>query len=110
MGIGEGAKLGAKAGAIGGLLFILIGAPLIYLLVGPAIREQLRSSAFDIPVDGFQALLLCLLIVAVIGFVLGEALAVSSGRSFLADEANAWRSGQDGGTAPAAGGWPGSSD
>jgi hypothetical protein len=68
--VGDGAKLGAKAGAIGGLIFVLIGAPLIYLLVGSVIREQLRRAGLDLPLDGFLALLLGLLLVAVIGFVL----------------------------------------
>jgi hypothetical protein len=70
VGIGDGAKLGAKAGAIGGLIFVLIGGPLIYLLVGPIIRDQLRAAGINLPLDGFLALLLGLLIVAVIGFVL----------------------------------------
>jgi hypothetical protein len=70
VGIGDGAKLGAKAGAIGGLIFVLIGGPLIYLLVGSVIRDQLRAAGINLPLDGFLALLLGLLIVAVIGFVL----------------------------------------
>ena len=70
MTIGDGAKLGAKAGAIGGLIFILITAPLIYLLFGPTIREQLRSTGLDLQLDGFLAVLAALLIVAVMGFVL----------------------------------------
>ena len=68
--IGDGAKLGAKAGAIGGLIFVLIGGLLIYLLVGPIIRDQLRAAGINLPLDGFLALLLGLLIVAVLGFVL----------------------------------------
>jgi hypothetical protein len=70
VGIGDGAKLGAKAGAIGGLIFVLIGTPLIYLLVGPAMREQLRGAGLNLPLDGLLALLAGLLIVAVIGFLL----------------------------------------
>ena len=69
-GPGDGAKSGAKAGAIGGLIFVLIGAPLIYLLFGSVIREQLRTAGINLPLEGFPALLLGLLIVAVIGFVL----------------------------------------
>lgn len=68
--VGDGAKSGAKAGAIGGLIFVLVGTPLIYLLVGPVIREQLRAAGLDLALDGFLAVLLGLLIVAVIGFVL----------------------------------------
>jgi hypothetical protein len=70
VGIGDGAKLGAKAGAIGGLIFVLIGTPLIYLLVGPAMREQLRGAGLNLPLDGLLALLAGLLIVAVIGLLL----------------------------------------
>lgn len=70
VGIGDGAKLGAKAGAIAGLVFVLIGAPLIYLLFGSVIKDQLLTAGINFPLDGFLALLLGLLIVAVIGFVL----------------------------------------
>lgn len=70
VGVGDGAKLGAKAGAIGGLIFVLVGAPLIYLLVGSAVGERLQGAGVNLPEGGFPALLLGLLVVAVVGFVL----------------------------------------
>ena len=67
---GDGALLGAKAGAIGGLIFVLVGTPLTYLLVGSEVAARTREAGVNLPLGGFGALLLGLLIVAAIGFVL----------------------------------------
>ena len=70
LGAGDGAKLGAKTGAIAGLILVLVGAPLIYVMVGPAIGEQLKEAGINLPLGGLLALMLGLLVVALLGLVL----------------------------------------
>ncbi len=54
--IGDGAILGGIAGAVGGLINLVIGAPLSYLINAAAIQaqmEQMKSAGINIPVTGF---------------------------------------------------------
>jgi len=70
LGAGSGAKLGAIAGGIGGLL-VLIGAPLLYLILsavaGDEMKEQMRRAEIDLPFYGFLELVVALVIESIIG-------------------------------------------
>ena len=69
---GEGAKYGAIAGAIGGLMLVLIGAPLVYFIVRSHvdIEAQMRQSGFSSPMSGFLLLIVYTLVHAVIGVLI----------------------------------------
>jgi hypothetical protein len=74
VGAGEGAKLGAQAGAIGGLILILVGAPLTYFVLsavaGDAAEQQLRQAGLSLPFGSFLLVLMGTLIYAVGGLVI----------------------------------------
>lgn len=74
VGMGGGVKLGAVTGVIGGLVLVVIGAPLLYFILsavaGDEIREQLRQSGINLPFSGFLLLVIATAIEAVIGVVL----------------------------------------
>lgn len=70
---GDGAKLGALTGVIGGLIVILVGTPLVYFVLksvaGNEIQEQLRQAGLNLPFSGFLLMLIGTLIMAVVGLV-----------------------------------------
>lgn len=70
----SGAKLGAIAGSIGGLMLVVIGAPLVYLVVSSLVdfEKKMRQSGLDIGVGGFAFMLIYLLIYAAIGVALAS--------------------------------------
>lgn len=74
LGMGDGVKLGAVTGVIGGLMLVVIGAPLVYFILsavaGDEIREQLRRSGIELPFGGFLLLVIATAIEAIIGLVL----------------------------------------
>ena len=58
--------VGAMAGVIGGLIYLIVGVPLAYLLTGPAtFEDQLRKAGIHIPVAG----LLMMLVGGIIGAI-----------------------------------------
>ena len=72
--IGEGAMLGGIAGAIGGLIYLVIGAPLSYLINSTAMEmqmEQLRQSGIAFPLAGFAFVMVGSLVGVVVDAVLG---------------------------------------
>ena len=78
--VGEGAKYGAMAGVVGGLMLVIIGAPLVYFIVRSFVdmEAQMRQSGLGLPLSGFLFLVVYTLIYAVIGVViatLGGAMA-----------------------------------
>ena len=72
--VGEGAKFGAVAGIIGGLILVVIGAPLVYFVVRSLtdIEAQMRQSGLNLPGGGLGFLIVYTLIYAGIGVVLAS--------------------------------------
>ena len=73
---GEGAMVGGLAGVVGGIIYLIIGVPLAYLIAGggPAFEEQLARAGVTIPFSGVLLFVVaglvgavCLIILAVIG-------------------------------------------
>jgi hypothetical protein len=51
--VGDGAMVGAIAGAVGGLMYLVIGMPIFYVLGGVAAMEmQIRQLSPDFPLTG----------------------------------------------------------
>lgn len=74
--IADGAILGAIAGVIGGLIYLVVGLPLSYLLHGVAAMDmQMRQINPDIAISG----VILMLIGGVIGFVVFVVLSTIGG-------------------------------
>jgi hypothetical protein len=77
---GDGATIGGLAGVFGGLIYLVIGVPLAYLIAGPSAMEgQLAKAGVNIPFSGallFIAAGIVGAIVLVILSVLGGLIAV----------------------------------
>ena len=74
--IADGAILGALAGVIGGLIYLVIGLPLQYLIVGVAAMDaQMRQFNPEFPLSGA----LLLVIGGLVGFVIFVVLATIGG-------------------------------
>lgn len=74
--IADGAILGALAGVVGGLIYLVIGLPLTYLIHGVAQMDmQMRQFNPDFPITG----VLLLLIGGIFGFVVFVVLATIGG-------------------------------
>ena len=83
--IGDGAALGALAGAIGGLLYLIIGTPLAYALTSAqmeALTEQVRQqTGVTLPLSGLALffvigivrVFICI-VLAIIGGLIGVAI------------------------------------
>ena len=72
--IGEGALLGGIAGALGGLINLVIGVPISYFINSAAMEmqmEQLRQSGLAIPMAGFALALVGGVVGVVVDAVLG---------------------------------------
>jgi hypothetical protein len=74
---GDGAIVGALAGVVGGLLYLIIGLPIALLFGAAEMEAQFRRSGIQMPFSGtlllvFGALIgaLCLLVLATLGGVL----------------------------------------
>jgi hypothetical protein len=72
--VGEGAKFGAVAGIIGGLILVVIGTPLVYFVVRSftGIEAQMRQSGLNLPGGGLGFLVIYTLIYAGIGVALAS--------------------------------------
>ena len=72
--LGDGALLGAVAGAVGGLIYLDVGVPLGYFTNASAIAaqmEQLRQAGLAIPLAGFALALVVGIICVVVYIILG---------------------------------------
>lgn len=72
---GDGAKLGAIAGAVGGLLYLVIGVPLSYVVGAAAVQAQfaqLREQGLNLPeaLTGFALFLVAGVISAIVFTIL----------------------------------------
>lgn len=69
--VADGAMVGAMAGVVGGLIYMVIGLPLTYLIVGvTAMDAQVRQLSPDFPIAGAVLLIVGGLIAFVIFVVL----------------------------------------
>ena len=77
--VGDGAIVGALAGVVGGILYLIIGLPIALLFGMAAMQDQLTRSGVDLPVSGFLLMvvsgILCAIFLAVLA-TLGGLLAV----------------------------------
>ena len=65
----EGAKVGALAGIIGGLILVIIGTPLIYLVLSE-VNARLTIFGQNLPLDGISLILGVTLIYAGLGLII----------------------------------------
>jgi hypothetical protein len=74
IGPGDGAMLGALAGVVGAVIYIIVGVPIAYFISGAAMEDAFARANIHLPFTGFLLFLvsglmggLCLLVLAVIG-------------------------------------------
>ncbi|HEX5887714.1 MAG TPA: hypothetical protein VFY61_03380 [Pyrinomonadaceae bacterium] len=74
---GDGAIVGALAGVIGGLIYLVLGLPIALLFGAAEMESQLRRSGVELPMSGTLLLVvgaliaaLCLLVLATLGGLL----------------------------------------
>lgn len=63
---GEGAGLGAMAGAVGALIYLIIGLPITLFFGTSQIEEAFRRSGVEIPLGGIALVLLSVFLVGVL--------------------------------------------
>lgn len=74
--VADGAMVGAIAGVVGGLIYLIIGLPLSFLIVGVnALDTQMRQLSPDFPIAGVALLIVS----GLIGFVVFVVLATLGG-------------------------------
>ena len=74
--VADGAMVGAIAGVVGGLIYMVVGLPLTYLIVGvTAMDAQVRQLSPDFPIAGP----VLLIVSGLIGFVIFVVLATLGG-------------------------------
>jgi len=74
--VADGAMVGAIAGVVGGLIYLVVGLPLTYLIVGvTAMDAQVRQLSPDFPIAGA----LLLVVGGLIAFVIFVVLATLGG-------------------------------
>jgi hypothetical protein len=74
---GDGAMIGALAGLVGGLIYLLVGVPIAYFTGAAAMEEAFARSGVQIPVTGALLFIVvgllaavCLIVLSVIGGLL----------------------------------------
>jgi hypothetical protein len=74
---GDGAVVGALAGVVGGVIYLLIGLPVAYFYGAAAIEEATRNAGVELPMSGVLLIItstllgaLFLIVLAVIGGLL----------------------------------------
>jgi hypothetical protein len=75
VGAGEGAILGGLAGVFGAIIYLIIGLPLAFLIMGAgALEEQLTRTGLEIPLSGALLIIasgligaVCLVVLSVLG-------------------------------------------
>jgi hypothetical protein len=73
---GEGALVGALAGVVGGIIYLVIGIPIAYFMAGAQnLEEQLARSGVTVPFSGA----LLIILGGIIGALLLVVLAVAGG-------------------------------
>jgi hypothetical protein len=80
--MGEGAMLGGLAGVVGAIIYLVIGVPLAFLVVGAsAYEEQLARTGVNIPFSGALLFVVggligavCLIVISVLGGLIGTAI------------------------------------
>ena len=65
----EGVKVGALAGVIGGLILVLIGTPLVFLVLSE-VNEHLTVLGMNLPLTGISLILGATLIYAGLGLII----------------------------------------
>jgi hypothetical protein len=63
---GEGAVLGVMAGAIGALVYLIIGLPISLIFGAGQIEEAFRRSGLEIPLSGIALVLLSVFLTAIL--------------------------------------------
>jgi hypothetical protein len=79
---GDGAMLGAMAGGIGAVIYLIIGLPILLMFGTASIEQAIRQSGQDIPFSG-MALVLCLALMVVVIIVVGAAIGGLIGTAVL---------------------------
>lgn len=72
--IGDGAILGAVAGLIGGIIYLVAGAPLAYFINASAVEaqmEQMRGAGINLPLAGFALVMVGAVIGVIVYAILG---------------------------------------
>lgn len=72
--IGDGAMMGAVAGLVGGIIYMIIGAPLAYFINAAAMEMsmmQMREAGIDIPFAGFALVMVMAFIGIIVDVILG---------------------------------------
>jgi hypothetical protein len=72
--IGDGAIMGAVAGAIGGVIYLIVGAPLAYFINAAALEmqmAQMRQAGIDIPLAGFAFVIVGGIVGIIVDAILG---------------------------------------
>ncbi len=73
---GEGALVGALAGVVGGIIYLVIGIPIAYFMVGAQnLEAQLAQQGITVPFSGA----LLIILGGIIGAIVLVALAVAGG-------------------------------
>ena len=67
---GDGAMIGALAGLIGALIYLIIGVPIAYFFSAAALEDALARSGVQVPVTGLLLFILSGLLAGVILLVL----------------------------------------
>jgi hypothetical protein len=62
---GDGAVVGALAGVVGALIYLIIGLPIAFFFGAAAIEEQLTRSGLQVPLSGVALLVIGSLVAAV---------------------------------------------
>ncbi len=79
---GEGAMLGGLAGLVGAVIYLIIGVPITYFLVGAGgLEAQLAQAGVNVPFSGALLIIVgglvgavCLIVLSVLGGLLGVAI------------------------------------
>ena len=79
--MGEGAMVGALAGVVGGIIYLVIGLPIVILFGMAAMTEQLSRSGVQLPFSGVALMIVAgivgaifLVVLATLGGIIGTAI------------------------------------
>lgn len=74
---GDAAVVGALAGLVGGLIYLIVGIPIAYFYGAAAMEEAFRNSGMQMPLSGVSMIILgslfgalCLLVLSILGGLL----------------------------------------
>jgi hypothetical protein len=68
--VGDGAVVGALAGVVGGLLYLMIGLPIAILFGAAAMEEAMRNSGVQMPLTGPLLMVVSCIIAAIFLLIL----------------------------------------